>query len=1438
MGPAAYAEPVPSPGKKAKPLFDERSLNGWEGLKDFWRVEEGALTGGSLTEQVKRNEFLANTRDFTNFIVRLKIKLTGNEGFINSGFQIRSQRVPNDSEMAGYQCDFGDPNWWGAIYDESRRNKVLSPSDMAAIEPKLKRNDWNDYVIRADGPRITTWLNGAQGTDYTENDASIPDWGKFGIQVHGGGKALVQVKDITVEELPPTTASKKFFGAPEPKKSENTLPRSPDDERTAFTLPPGFEIELVASESEGIGKFITVDWDTQGRMWSMTALEYPVDGNENPAAAKELYASRAKDKVLIFDRDAKSPTGYSPTPHVFAEGLAIPLGILPYKNGVYVQHGSDIAFLSDTDGDGKADKREVILSGFGVQDSHLFPHQFTRGPGNWIWMAQGAFNYGKVKTTRGVEKQFDQTRMARFRYDGSDFDITSQGPCNIWGLVLTAEGECFIQEANDFGYPVMPFHEYANYPGCSGGQWKSYAPEFPGTAPDFQMGGTGLSGLALSDKSVWPEAYADVMYVANPITRKIQAIKITRDGPRFRYQKLPDFIQSSDEMFRPVSIHFGPDGCLYIVDWYNKIISHNEVPRNHPDRDKKRGRIWRVKRSEQKPFNTPDFTKLPGNELIKKLGDASVVQHHLAWQAITDRHLTNLAPKLKSIVTDKSQAAAKRIGALWALEGLDEKERFNKGATYFEIAKTMLQDTDRNVRREAIRALGVRPLSVAGASRRWSELFDALEKATADSDPEVRSEVIKTTAQLLPTLVLSSDSATAILLQKRALPLLLSMARAPLEEPMSKSTQTGKPIKVREAYEREFERYLVRLLLEQNPTVLLPWLDSETAKSLPIENRLLATLALEPQQSATRLAKLVPSLRRPLGQEETLRLAQFLDEPGVSDALKTGLNNPASREATIETLLNIRSRVDATKLKPMLRAATVDLWAGDASARKLSLRLASSFQLTEMESAISEALVSGDPKLADDEIILALRTIRELGANQLEGILLNIRSPRTDVADEAVAALASSKNATAPQFLFNKFWQNLSAAQRRSAFNLLSGTKHGAAGIVQAVKTGAISKNELDGARLEKLHAVLGDDAELAALISEMELLFRPVLRLDGKDNAWVDSDITLDGPFTVETWVKLNAGIDNNDGILGAPGVLDMNFFGEQFRVWIDGGIGDAIVAKKKITADVWTHIAVTREGNGAFRIFQNGELDSDQGKPAPQKFEHCRIAWTTPAQGTAGWLNEFRVWDRARSADEIRADFDRSFQGDAKPGGLVHYFSATNWNKLQPGAKVLQTLDFPTLLNAAEAKVLAEKFSYFRTLAKNNGDAIRGKTLFTSVCMSCHSVAGQGGQVGPVLSGAGASGVEALLRNVLTPSAAMEAGYRIFRVEMMNGDVLDGILVLQDKDVIILRRPNTEDTRIASKDVRRAEFTKRSMMPEGLLEGIKPEEVSDLFAYLQTLK
>ncbi len=1480
---AGAAEAPPAASPKARPIFDGQTLAGWEGNAKLWRVEDGSLTGGSYVETVKQNEFLATTRDFTNFIIRFQIKLTGSNGFINSGFQMRSQRVPNNSEMAGYQCDFGEPTWYGAIYDESRRNKVMSASDMKALRPVIKLNDWNDYVIRADGPRVTTWINGVMGTDYTEADASIVEWGKMGIQVHGGGKALVQVRNVMIEELPPTPAGKIFRGAPEPKKGAKAEPVSPEEEKARFTVAPGFEIELVVAEdiAAGFGKFVAVDWDQRGNLWTMTALEYPVDANETPAVAKELYASKAKDKVLVYDRDPKSPTGYATKPRMFAEGLAIPLGILPYKNGVYVQHGTEIVFLSDNDGDGKSDRREVILSGFGVQDSHLFPHQFTRAPGGWLWMAQGAFNYGKVRDKSGNEVQFDQTRMSKFRPDGRSFEITSQGPCNIWGLHMTMEGETWIQEANDFGYPAMPFHEYANYPGCSGAQWKSYAPEFPGTAPHFQMGGTGLSGLAISDawrekvisKSVisnqsattdakrlitdslitdysppsWPEAYCDVIYIANPITRKIQAIKAKREGGRYALNKLPDFIQSSDEMFRPVALKLGPDGCLYFVDWYNKIISHNEVPRNHPERDKKRGRVWRVRPTDFKPLDVPDFTKASGEELIAKLGGENTTQSHLAWQAIGDRGMKELAPKLKTIISDKAQTAAKRIAALWALESLDENERFNKGAEYLALLKPLLGDSNRNIRREAVRVLGVRKLSVAGASKSWTELFDALEPLANDPDSEVRAELIKTTATLDLTVNLMSDNLTRDVAYQRALPLLISMAKPPFAEPTMKSTQSGKAIKTGEAYEREFERYLVRMLIERYPVFVASFLDTPKAKSLPLESRLVASLALEPKASASRVAELLPSLTRAPGQEELLRLAQFPEEPGVGEALKKVLQNPATSTAAIESLLKVRTKLDAAKITPLLNDAAKQLLTStEPSKLELGTKLASSFQLAAVEPELVRVLEqgwAGYPKLDAKEYLLrpeslaALQALREVKSDRVDLFAKLAEKGGPAEQQAAVAALGASRDAKGPQQLAS-LYPNLPAAPRRTALASLTSTKTGANALVKSVRSGTIAKDELDAATLDKLHAVLGDDADLAALIADMASFFRPALRLNGEDNAWSETDITLDGPFTVETWAKLDAGIDNNDGLLGAPGVLDMNFFGSQFRVWV-GGLNDVIVAKKKATPDVWTHYAVTRDAAGKFRIYLNGELDSDQSKSAPQKFEKLRVGWTAPAKGTAGWLSEFRVWNRTRTAEEIRAEFDRSFEGEAKPAGLTPYFpGAGPWGKLQSGAKVVKTSDFPPLLTPAESKLLAEKFTKFHSLADKTGDTAKGQALFATVCQGCHSVGGAGGQIGPVLNGAGALGVEALLRNILTPNAAMEPGYRVFRVELKDGDVIDGIRVSEDKDAIVLRRQNVEDTRIPQSNVRKAAFTKMSMMPDGLLDGLKSEDVSDLFAYLKTLK
>ncbi|MBL9211356.1 MAG: DUF1080 domain-containing protein [Opitutaceae bacterium] len=206
----------------AAELFDGRTLAGWEGDSKWWRVQDGALTGGSLTEKVPHNFFLATTRSFQNFDVTLKLKLTGvpNTGMINSGVQIRSLRVPNNTEMSGYQVDAGD-GWWGKLYDESRRNKVIAEAaNLAAVNAAVKKNEWNEFRIRAEGPRIRSWINGVPALDYTEAEPNIAQDGRIAIQIHSGGMALVQVKDVRVEELPPTPGAPTWqqVGLPKPRE--------------------------------------------------------------------------------------------------------------------------------------------------------------------------------------------------------------------------------------------------------------------------------------------------------------------------------------------------------------------------------------------------------------------------------------------------------------------------------------------------------------------------------------------------------------------------------------------------------------------------------------------------------------------------------------------------------------------------------------------------------------------------------------------------------------------------------------------------------------------------------------------------------------------------------------------------------------------------------------------------------------------------------------------------------------------------------------------------------------------------------------------------------------------------------------------------------------------------------------------------------------------
>ena len=1256
-----------------------------------------------------------------------------------------------------------------------------------------------------------------------------------------------------------------FVGAPEPAKPPKESPLTAEEELATFTLPPGFEVELVAAEPDG-GKFVTVAFDHAGRMWTMTAFEYPLDANETPAEAKALFARGGRDRVLVFDSPGRPGRQ---KPRTFAEGLAIPLGLLPYKNGAFVQYDGEIRFYESTDGDGRADKFTPVLTGFGIEDSHLFPHQFTRAPGGWILLAQGAFNYSNVKSGLGDVTEFNKTKLARFTPDGERFEIIGWGPCNIWGLVLDRLGEIFIQEANDQGWPLMPFLEGASYPLCGDDVPRPYAPPFPKLG-EREMGGTGLSGLALSEgDDSFPGEYRDIFYIANPITGMIQAIRLHRGvsssrreeaqtslqksqsllasaatigdhSNGWRLEHLPDFIRCADPWFRPVAIQFGPDGCLYIVDWYNKVISHNEVPRNHPERDKTRGRIWRVRHESQPArINVPNLYRASGKELLVHLRAVNTWEVNAAWQEIVDRCDVSLAPQLAKILMDDRQPNDLRLRALWSLEGLGKVEM--KHLEKFAAAK------HRALRKEALRVVRS---NVGQASRLPSRFrLQLARRGLNDPDRLVRQEAIRLLASLLDDASIAKARSG-----NEIIALLAQVAPSPPAE-SNKQWRT---------YFDLFEAYLARAALEKQPKAVADWLDVAEAgeTAAPLSARAFAAVALGGPECARRLAALLPELGRSPTSEELLLIASAPDDPAAQRILKSSLANPRN----LRLLYENRSRlIDHTALAPLLTDAIRSLVKSDPSDANLDLllKLTIGFRLSSLEEDIVRiaeraggiwpAGFAGRPSAGETPPALSLaavRALRELKSTQVDLFKSLAASGRSELQREAVLALAAAKSEAAVPALL-ELWPSLNSALRRVVVDRLAGSAASARQLVAAVGSGAVSRDELDGYTLDKLSTVLPDDAGVKQLVAELGNFLKPVLRLSGGDGDYVDTDLTLRGPFTVECWVKFDPGIGNQDSILAGPGALDANFYDGRFRVWVGGAINDIVIASKPIAPEVWMQVAFTRDEAGRFRLFLNGELDATSAAVEKRDFEHLQVGYSNAAGGTAGDLAEFRVWNVCRSPDEIRGTSNVAIQGGVSPAhssaastsagaasALLYHGAGESWGKLHGNARIERTADLPPVETEAVAKAVEAKFAQFRALANKAGDLARGQRVFAAACGVCHTVKGQGGKIGPVLDGAGVNGVEALLRNILTPNAAMEAGYRRFRVETRDGEVLDGMLISQDKNAFVLRQPNAEDLRIPRGNVKRAAFTRLSVMPEGLLEGLQAEDVSDLFAYLKTLR
>ncbi len=459
--------------------------------------------------------------------------------------------------------------------------------------------------------------------------------------------------------------------------------QTPEDERARFKLPAGFEITLFASEPD-IDKPINIEFDEQGRLWVTNTTEYPY-----PAAP-----GKGLDKITILeDSDGDGKADKFTT---FTDNLNIPIGITPMHGGAIAYSIPNIYRFKDSDGDGKSDDRKVLLGPFGYKDTHGMQNNFIRGFDGWIYACHGFTNTSTVAGTDGDSIKMVSGNTYRFLPDGSRVEHTSYGRVNPFGNAFDEWGYLYSLDCHT--KPIYQLIKGAEYPGFG-----KQAPAI-GFAPEmmsYEFGSTANSGMVYYTGLQFPEEYRNNFYSGNVVTGQINRNTMTLHGSSPKSKRKPDFLISSDPWFRPVDIKVGPDGSMYIADFYNRIIGHYEVPLDHPGRDRKSGRIWKITYKGDKPhqnYSPVNWSKSSLAELIKALNYPQLnIRLNIANQIVDVYNEKAIGPVLEIMQSEK-QDNKSFIQGLWILYRLKVLPD--------NLLEKALTHTDPMVQVHALRVLG------------------------------------------------------------------------------------------------------------------------------------------------------------------------------------------------------------------------------------------------------------------------------------------------------------------------------------------------------------------------------------------------------------------------------------------------------------------------------------------------------------------------------------------------------------------------------------------------------------------------------------------------------------------------------------------------------------------------------------------------------------
>ncbi|MBK1829681.1 c-type cytochrome [Verrucomicrobiaceae bacterium R5-34] len=836
---------------------------------------------------------------------------------------------------------------------------------------------------------------------------------------------MISHKNVLILGLSLITASSPAVFGQKKMLSQRKQAFSPEQQLKQFQLPEGFVIELVASEKNGLINPIDLTFDDAGRLWTQTARMYPLDpvtgirfsqalkmmkdpnlAEKFPRVAEiqQLYKleKKGRDQILIVDDPTETADGPL---KVWADGLSIPQSIYPYKNGCFVAHGSEFLYLKDSDNDGKQDEFESVMSGFGFFDTHTMAHSIVRGPGGWLYFTHGALNSGKVKVTKtGQELEVSYAKNLRAKLDGSKLEIIGTAKDNVWGYQIRSNGQWYSTSANDNGLSVLPTEEQTGISGIGGDSIRPYQPLLD-KVHKFRVGGTGISGLAFSEDGAYgfPKEWKNVAFLANPITNGISCVRIDRlPSGEVKAELLPDFLKCEDDWFRPVNIEFGPDGCLYIADWYNKVVSHNEISTDHPDRDRKHGRIWRIRHKDQKTFEIPNIAKVANQDLLKHLNGRTLWEKRAAWQQIVDRQATELTPELKKLALDRSIDQSVRILAIWSLEGLNQYDE--------SVLKQLIADQDGDIVREAIRTLSNSSLPAA-------KVAELIGGQIESENAMVRSQSIRTLEEIGKADLNSID-------------LLVTACK-----PAAPGKSFGG------AYERNFERFLARKALENYPSELVQYLATDAAKKQPAGNVLWAIQALPAQQRVDVFVKVWDQATQgEIDQNTFIAVSKMLNNPKVLATVQTTFDKRA--DELLPMAIANKSMIDGPAVSQFYQKKIAALFnSGDEQQQREALKLVNDLRAPHHLKSITKILGSKSKSSLHQA---AIEAVLHSKGNHAELYQAVAADPAYDfeVRLHAAAALCIS-DGKAARGVVAKMVDELNDAQKSQLVRRLSFSKQG-----------------------------------------------------------------------------------------------------------------------------------------------------------------------------------------------------------------------------------------------------------------------------------------------------------------------------------------------------------------------------------------------------------